>query len=225
MDPELQKWQSSLSAQQLGNHTDKPATEFSTAFGDTKYHENGGGFELLHRGLSGDKPFPDEVTKKSSEFKTLGKPVVGRHWTDDPDSSRRFASGIVQDDDGYMESQEAEHGRVLNGLVHKKDIWSYDEPGSLEAHKEVAAYHPEDDDTHYLEGENEALLKKGAPVFVKTVEDIKRNPAIPRLQDPMDMDDPTDEDHEKWDDRYYDNRAWDNYDTTRERTINKVFKA
>jgi hypothetical protein len=226
IDPQLRTWQNSLSAQQLGSHIDKPATEFSTAFSDPKYQKNGGGFKKLYRGLSSDRPFPDEVTKKSSEFETLGKPVVGRHWTDDLDSARKFATGIASNElDGYIGAEESKHGRTLTGLVHTTDIWDHDEPGSLQAHKEADAYHPENDDTHYLEGENERLLKKNAPVYVKEAWDIKRDKNAPYLQDPEEMDDPSDEDHDAWEERYNDDRHWDNYDTTKQRTINKVFKA
>jgi hypothetical protein len=166
VDPELQNWQSSLSAKQLGAHTTKPATEFSKAFGDTKYMENGNsGFTRVYRGTL-DKPWDPSPDGREYRMPELTR-QLGQHWTSTKHVADTFArhSG----NEGY-----AGQGRVFTGLVHNKDIFYHNDPGSLEHFDQYAIWHPasewagEEDEGE--NPENEITIRSGSPVVLNKID-------------------------------------------------------
>ena len=156
-------WQSSLSAQQLAGHIDKPATEFSKAFGDTKYMEPGSGtFTRVHRGTF-DKPLEEDPYGREYQ-KPESTMYMGQHWTANPSVARTFA--INSNFEG-----DAKKGRVFSGLAHTSDIWDPYEKGAEEHFNQYAIGHPNDDYDQDEDpyNESELTLKSGSPVALDKV--------------------------------------------------------
>ena len=167
MDPELQNWQSSLSAQQLSEHTAKPHTDFSKAFGDTKYMGNDGQFKQVHRGTR-DEYLEDEDVEMNPDNPESIK-YLGQHWTDDSSVARNFATR-----DDYTWSP-AKTGRVFSGLAHSTDIWDPEEEGAEDHFGQYAIWHPNDDDDYNDDGfgEQEKTIKSDRPVVIKNIRTYK----------------------------------------------------
>jgi hypothetical protein len=180
MDPELKNWQSSLSAQQLSAHTAKPHTDFSKAFGDTKYMENGyNGFTTLHRGTI-DKPLDPDPDGREYSMPELTR-QLGQHWTTDKNVANTFATNSGQEGD-------ARKGRVFTGLVHNKDIWDPQEEGAEDHFSQYGIWHPNDGhEDEYEEdgfGEAEETVKPGSPVVLKKIDTYKTDMPLFDRSDP-----------------------------------------
>jgi hypothetical protein len=67
----------------------------------------------------------------------------------------------------------AKRGEMYEALVHNKDIWSYDEPGSLEHFNKYEIYHPDSDEFGSDFNESEVTVKQGKPVLVKKRTEFK----------------------------------------------------
>lgn len=163
MDPELQNWQSSLSAQQLSKHTATPATGFSKAFGDTKYLDGSGKFTRVYRGTF-DKPLEEDPDGREYQ-KPESTMYMGQHWTANSAVARTFA--INSNFEG-----DSKKGRVFSGLAHTSDIWDPYEKGAEDHFNQYAIWHPndsydEDDEDGF--NESEQTIKPDSPVVLNKI--------------------------------------------------------